>query len=56
MKVIYKKKVWKLICPEKLEFIPGVIRNILIENETGHRIITHVKQIKPFKNTLLSDF
>ena len=56
MKLIYKKKVWKLIIPEKLEFPPGVIRNVLIENETGHRVITHVSQIKPFKNTQLTDF
>lgn len=58
MKLIYKKKVWKLICPgtDKLEFPPGVIRNILIENETGHRVITHVNQTKPFKNTQLTDF
>ena len=56
MKLIYKKKVWKLICPEKLEFPPGVIRNILIENEQGERTITHVSQIKPFKNKQLTDF
>lgn len=56
MKLIYKRKVWNLICPEKLEFPPGVIRNILIENDTGERIITHINQIKPFKNTLLTDF
>ena len=56
MKLIYRKKVWKLICPEKLEFTPGVIRNILIENEQGLRVITHIKQVKAFKNTLLFDF
>ena len=56
MKLIYRKKVWKLIHPMKLEFPPGVIRNILIENEYGQRVITHLNQTKPFKNSQITDF
>jgi hypothetical protein len=56
MKLIYRNKIWKLICPEKLEFPPGVIRNILIENEQGERIITHLNQTKPFKDSQITDF
>lgn len=56
MKLIYRKKIYKLICPEKLEFPPGVIRNILIENESGQRIITNIKQIKPLNNKLITSF
>ena len=57
MKLLYKKRVWKLICPETLgDFPPGVIRNILIENEQGLRIITNIKQIKPLNNKLITSF
>ena len=56
MKVKYKSTVWTLLCPKKLIFPSGVIRNILIENEKGERIITHYKQVKEFHNTQMSDY
>ncbi len=46
---------WKPKDEQQL-FLDEYLRNILIEDETGHRIITNIKQIKPFKNALLIDF
>ena len=48
MNVIYKKKVYELICPKILQFPKNCIRNILIERN-NKRIITKYKNIKPIK-------
>ena len=56
MKVIYKKQIWKLICPGNLKFPPGIIRNILIENDKGSRLITNVNQIKRVRHKSIISF
>ncbi len=48
MNVIYKNKVYNLICPKTLQFPKNCIRNILIERN-NRRIITNFKNIKPIK-------
>ena len=55
-KLIYKKEIWKLIYPEEFKFRPGIIRNILIENDKGIRVITNLKEIKPIKHKPITDF
>ena len=56
MRLIYKKEIWKLICPEELKFRPGIIRNILIENDKGIRVITNLKQVRTIKHKPITDF
>ena len=56
MKLIYKKEIWKLIYPEEFKFRPGIIRNILIENDKGIRVITNLKEIKPIKHKPITNF
>jgi len=45
IKILYKKKVWELVCPKELKFENGCIRNIMIKRNSL-ALITNIKEIK----------
>ena len=53
MRVKFKGKIWKVICPRNLKFPPGIIKNTLIQRDKK-RIITNMKQLQILKDNFSS--
>lgn len=53
MNVLYKNKVYEVVCPEDLKFPPGVIRTVLIKRG-DKKFITHVDELTKIESNFKS--